>query len=288
MLASIMVLPNVLGIGAQKAGTSWLHENLKSNPGAWLPPFKELHFFDHKFIPDHRRWTGGHVKRGLRIARENAALAEDTDMLAYLETISEPPLLTRRWYRQVFKPCPNSRVGIDITPEYSSLPPEGVEFVRDVLGPDLKMIYIIRDPVDRALSQMRMYMGRRKRVPEAPEDWAEFLDHPDLQDRGNYLSHIPRWESVFPQENFLFLPYGMIATDPIGFLRRVESFCGLPAADYPRSEEKIYRGPTVEVPQHIRDTLADMLADQVAFLKTRFSADFVHATSAPASRGGQG
>jgi hypothetical protein len=38
--------PNFLIIGAQKAGTTWLFQNLQSHPEIWLPAEKEIHFFD--------------------------------------------------------------------------------------------------------------------------------------------------------------------------------------------------------------------------------------------------
>ena len=41
-----MPLPDFLGIGAQKAGTTWLALNLGVHPQVWLPPIKELHYFD--------------------------------------------------------------------------------------------------------------------------------------------------------------------------------------------------------------------------------------------------
>src|SRR5204862_8294166 len=34
-----------LGIGAQKAGTTWLYEMLRLTPEVWMPPVKELHYF---------------------------------------------------------------------------------------------------------------------------------------------------------------------------------------------------------------------------------------------------
>ena len=35
-----------LGIGVQKSATSWLFKNLKNHPDIWMPPRKELHYFD--------------------------------------------------------------------------------------------------------------------------------------------------------------------------------------------------------------------------------------------------
>ena len=36
-----------MGIGAQKAATTWLAQNLRQHPDVWIPPRKELHYFDH-------------------------------------------------------------------------------------------------------------------------------------------------------------------------------------------------------------------------------------------------
>ena len=40
-------LPDILIIGAQKAGTSWLKEQLRAHPGVFMPR-DEVHFFDHE------------------------------------------------------------------------------------------------------------------------------------------------------------------------------------------------------------------------------------------------
>ena len=46
---STIGFPDFLGIGAQKAGTTWLYENLRKHPELFLPEKKELHFFDRHF-----------------------------------------------------------------------------------------------------------------------------------------------------------------------------------------------------------------------------------------------
>src|SRR5207247_10081781 len=38
--------PDFLSVGAQKGGTSWLYRQLESHPDFWMPPVKELHYFD--------------------------------------------------------------------------------------------------------------------------------------------------------------------------------------------------------------------------------------------------
>ena len=45
-IKDVSLLPNFLGIGAQKAGTSWLAKNLEKHPEIYMSPHKEIHFFD--------------------------------------------------------------------------------------------------------------------------------------------------------------------------------------------------------------------------------------------------
>lgn len=40
-----LTLPEFLGIGAPKTGTTWLHHNLAAHPDLYLPDHKELHYF---------------------------------------------------------------------------------------------------------------------------------------------------------------------------------------------------------------------------------------------------
>ena len=42
-------LPNFVGIGAQRAATTWLYHCLKEHPQVFVPEHKELHFFDTHF-----------------------------------------------------------------------------------------------------------------------------------------------------------------------------------------------------------------------------------------------
>lgn len=42
-------LPDFLGIGPTKTGTTWLSENLRCHPGVYICKEKEAHYFNHKF-----------------------------------------------------------------------------------------------------------------------------------------------------------------------------------------------------------------------------------------------
>lgn len=52
-----LTFPDFLGIGAQRAGTTWLHENLRSHPQVFLPKKKEQHYFDWNPHRSLRRYS---------------------------------------------------------------------------------------------------------------------------------------------------------------------------------------------------------------------------------------
>lgn len=111
-----MSLPNFLGIGAQKAGTTWLHQLLASHPDVYMPKKrKEVHYFD---------W---HFDKGLD----------------WYKTFFPD-----------FKNSQNYQAIGEITPDYlyeTSCPKRIAELL-----PEVKLIAILRSPVSRAYSQYTM------------------------------------------------------------------------------------------------------------------------------------
>ena len=85
-----MGYPDFLGIGARKAGTTWLHHNLRQHPQIWMPPQRELHYFDHR-----PPWLGKRLfgrSTHLRHARENLRAALMS--LGRGGSLAEPPSCT--------------------------------------------------------------------------------------------------------------------------------------------------------------------------------------------------
>jgi hypothetical protein len=268
--------PDILCIGAQKAGTSWLHVTLATREDIWVPPFKEMHFFDHKFIAECRRWAPWHVKKGLKMAREQhlaRVLPPDETYLRYLERLETRPILNGTWYKYIFSRAAADQKCLDVTPEYSCISDEGVDFFKRFL-PHSKLIYIIRNPLDRLMSQFRMNAHRRSSLPSSQDDWRELLEMPALQTRGDYLNNVPRWDKRFTEENLLYLPYGQIEKDPQVMLRKIENHCDLPSAKYPRAKEKVHRTDPLQLPDYVIERLEELAAPQIQFIREYFGEDF--------------
>ena len=56
--------PDFLGIGAQKAGTTWIHKNLSKHPDLYLPPEKEIHYWDIQYKEMGIDWYESLFARG--------------------------------------------------------------------------------------------------------------------------------------------------------------------------------------------------------------------------------
>jgi hypothetical protein len=63
-----------LCIGAHKGGTTWLYQQLDSHPAFWMPPFKELHYFDQLS----------------NVERASSPRCRDERDLRFLESIKNP------------------------------------------------------------------------------------------------------------------------------------------------------------------------------------------------------
>lgn len=272
--------PQIVGIGAQKAGTSWLSQMLGQHPRVWTTPFKEVQFFNHRFIPGHQYWIGWHYRTKpeeirARFRRRGEVIRPAMD--AYLDAIAtHPQSFTDDWYKQVFAPAPRGSRPMDVTPEYSTLPPEGVDFVARFL-PNARFLYLIRDPVDRAISQLKMNLLREKRRPANEADWLAEAANPVLQDRGDYAAYIPRWQEAVG-ERLLILPYGRIAAEPDALLAEVERFLGLPEWEYRNTATRVFATPEgIEVPSATKAALREILNPQYAFLRNAFGPGFLDA-----------
>ena len=173
-------------IGAQKCATSWLHHHLRQHPGLYLPEQKDNEFFSyignlnkHAF----RQWTRrfSNVSKKTKFGDANAA---------YFWTNTGSP-----WSE---KPA-----------SFNQFIPESV---RRFLGPDLKLIVSLRDPVERAVSA---YLHHIAHGAVSPEDTIESIEVPlGIIDMGFYGAHLENWLEYYPADQIMLingLPHGQHA-----------------------------------------------------------------------------
>jgi hypothetical protein len=187
--------PGAYLIGAQKAGTTSLVGALGLHPQVELSRPKEPDFFT------------GNWEKGLE------------------------------WYRARF-PCEPGKVLIDASTSYSMAPTSPVpgSKMNDVprrifeLRPDAKFFYLVRDPVDRAISSYYhavRYGGERRPMGECMTEESLYI-------RGSrYAFQLERFFEYFSPDSFLILPTRELAANLDAAARRCWSFLGLDASIVP-------------------------------------------------------
>jgi hypothetical protein len=261
MSQSSLRYPDFICIGAQKAGTTWLNVVLSGHPRVWLPRIKEIHYFNELYCPGHRSWTVGHrnscVASSLKeeLSRDKALDSKRLAELAHLaaETISD------EWYGRIFASALDNQIAGEMTPEYSLLPEAGIRHLAK-LNRKVKIIFMIRDPVDRAWSHMRM-LASVYNFGSTIDNLAPMTKNHDVLDRCDYSAILRRWLEFISPERLIVLNYDDIAKAPEDVLSRAYDFLGLEAYPLPGDvlREKVFEGPSGQLPEPIYKLLRDEL-----------------------------
>lgn len=183
---SRLTLPDFLGLGAPKSGSTWLHHNLDRHPGVFVPPEKELHYFCHF----HHR--------------------------------------SIRWYAGKFRAA-GDRVRGEITPNYASLRPSLVDEVADLM-PDVKLLLMVRNPIDRAWSHAQMNLARQQNRAVDAVPHAEYIAHfrsSHSIESGDYTTIVDRWSRRFERDRFWIGGYDEMVESPKELLTSVFGFLGV-------------------------------------------------------------
>lgn len=218
------VLPDFIIIGAAKCGTTSLYGALADHPfvvpcvteDGHFDKTKEVHFFDYSFYRGED-WYRSHFPT----AEERAAFAREHGR-PFLTGEASPSYISHLW-------APGR--------------------VRQML-PDVKLLAIFRNPVDRAYSQFKMTWR------EGEEDIESFLEATEREDerlapelerlaadpwynswdygcwsylsRSRYAEQVERWLELFPREQLLFLKAEDLFADPGPTIDAAYDFLGLP------------------------------------------------------------
>lgn len=177
-------LPTFLVIGAMKAGTTSLYEYLRRHPDVFMAEEKEVQFFS-----EHNWWRG-------------------VD-----------------WYRSNFAGAKHERAVGEASPSYTRFPvsPEARERIANVL-PDAKLVYIIRHPVDRLLSQYGHLVDfglEHRPVDEAVLDERVYLG------TSRYAAQIERYLELFDRNQLLVVTTDELRTSRRATMAKVCTFIGV-------------------------------------------------------------
>ena len=181
-----------LYIRAPRAGSTWLEHMLARHPEVWLPPRPIIYF--------HPRFQLYRLKK-LRRYMTGELVARDAEDKAWLRHFFARPVVSDRWYNSLF---PSGRFAGEVAEAYCALPEHRIAHIARLM-PDVKIIFTMRNPVERALSHARRGVVQRKAraanaVPESAYYW--HIDHPSNEARTRYTAILDRWQRYFAPEQF--------------------------------------------------------------------------------------
>jgi hypothetical protein len=202
--------PDALVIGAPKAGTSALHAALARHPAVYASAVKEPKYY----------------------------LCGDAPPPAYCgpgDAHSQQEWVWRRSdYLSLFAPAPAESVRLESTPFYLYLPDARRRIAEDLA--DVRLVAIVRDPVDRAYSNwMHLWVDGLEpeadfcaawRAEESRIDagWAPFWHY---QRMGRYGEQLADLFTRVDRERVLVLRYRELVAEPARTLDRVSTFLGI-------------------------------------------------------------
>ena len=215
-------------VGATKAGTSWLYDHLAAHPECHFRSIKELHYFSMQ--------APAHFDNALRNGRDEISdLKDQTELSGDAKAWHDRRLTDLRDWQKVLRAksvdLPAYRAFLnegrgaakvvgDITPAYALMSGERLKSLSAV-GADVRVIYLIRDPLARLWSHVRMIAGRT-----APQRFAEEAatlmgrilagdlsgEGKGIVARGDYAAILPKLARSFDPARLLVLFYEEMLT----------------------------------------------------------------------------
>lgn len=274
------IFPDFIGIGAMRSGTSWLAKNLMMHPGIWIPKIKELHYFDRSreyFSPSYLA-SDSIIDRIIRKEEGQWRIRFIKRTLLY---ISKLDLKEVKWGFRYFlkKPCETwyfslfndgfGKVKGEITPAYAILKKEDVRHIYNIL-PSLKIIYILRNPIERSWSH---YSKGNRTGNESIEEIKKHLNFEGIDYRNNYLNTINTWTRVFPENQILICFFDEIKSDPNNLLNRILNFLEIEYTEqfkFPMINKKINVSKKIKMPDEIKFYLTEKYKDQILGINKMF------------------
>jgi hypothetical protein len=215
---------DILGIGAQKSATSWAANLLAAHKNVWIPK-------EHAFSSKEVSFFDGRWDKGLA------------------------------WYREIMTPPDPRMLSADVSPGYSRIELDRVRACYQ-LSPTARVFFLMRNPIDRDWSSLRM-AAKRHSFDLAAQSPAAILDFYRRQDIGQFATYaetIKRWRAVYGRRLFIGL-YDDICANPSLFWRDLAAHLRLVPEAAPRWHRrtgvKIFPGPDIPIPAEVNAFLTE-------------------------------
>lgn len=270
--------PNFLCIGMQKAGTTTFYKYLDNHPQCEIPFLKEISFFteceeNQKVLNFDKRLKSSHwlnVRWRLRLNQlynQNINLS-DEKKLFFCNYLFSPKKLDKASIEDYVKLFPKSKnfISGDISPSYLYLKEDTIKKIKFYF-PNIKIILIIRNPIEREWSQTKMMLSKRKKIDfnkVKKEKIVNLLKKPNIN--SELYSALLKWYSIIDSSNIKLLFYKDILHNQKKFYTNLTGFLNI---DYVESNNiHANKGVVSAMPKYVLDILKKKHEKQITLIKT--------------------
>jgi hypothetical protein len=254
--------------GAAKSGTTWAYRQLRAHPECHFRSIKELHYFDMT-RPEHFALAQERLAGWIAALEEEmqagdpltlAGKAEELgDLWDWAEVVGRGEIDLPAYRDYLLGGRDGQAVVGEVTPAYAMLPVERLQRMAGV-GHPFRLLFLMRDPVARAWSHIRMVAARAGAAFEATarallarlvagegagaasDDLAGVVR--GIARRGDYRSILGRLKAAFPADA-LHLEFTERLTAPSG-LDRLWGFLGI-GPGLEASAAPVYESPALDL-----------------------------------------
>lgn len=270
----------VFCIGAQKAGTTWLYDALRQSPNVHFSRNKELHYFDvisgkAKQVMDLR--IGAVQTLANRLVsdlgpRNGHNLQLLHDLTALLKIYTGQPENHDAYLSYLLEQYSDESIVCDITPAYAVLDRKMFEQMARI--GTAQFVFILRDPIDRMWSQIRMAVKTGNTSPSRFQGDCEarawqLVDNGRLPkiERADYQRTIIELEAAVPADRIQYMFYETLFQTHT--MAKLCGFLGIPPITT-EPEKRSNPGTSAALPDTLRSAFHKAFSPQYAFIHRRF------------------
>lgn len=253
-------------IGAAKAGTTWLFSQLSTSRDFYFTPEKEIHYYFTRYGDFNRLTTSDrftklkwfvekssvnyrHPQPEPEFYRKFYLFQKNLDW--YLNFSRGP--VTDSWYRSLFKDAETNQWVCDFSPSTSKISVIGMRALRE-FDENVKIIYMLRDPIDRLWSHIKFHatwIGKLEEVMAmTTSEKVNFVNKFDLLSDGMYGVTLQKLYEVFSPEDILLIDFEKVKSDPHSVLLDVGNFLNV---EKPKGTMEISQAVNTSAPKPIEN-----------------------------------
>jgi hypothetical protein len=202
-----------------------------------MPPIKEINFFTDRYrtaespIPKRDTPVLPRVSKTTLSGRRNLKGTElsEADRLFLQHALTFDSYSSNMdWYARLFEPKAGKLTG-DISPSYATLDKSTIAEIGHHF-PDLGIIFLVREPIARAWSQLSMRVRRGDISAEDLRDWSSIrriLDAPEVAYQSHPVWTYTAWSAIFPPDRLFVGFFDDLCARPAWLKEQICNFLGI-------------------------------------------------------------